>query len=346
MKRLSVIVPIYNIEPYVERCIRSLEVQNIPKIEYELICINDGSRDNSREIILKLQKEFDNIILIDQENQGVSVARNNGIDRAAGKYLMMVDADDYISPNVLKERLDVCEKHDLDVGICGYIILNETSKEEYRYDPGYDQENVLTGIDFFNRHERGRSEIRDPHRSWAIFLKTSFLNSHGLKYLPGVPYLEDGELMARITCLANKVSVLNGPIYLRTTITGSATQSRLFYSDKARTGFLKSANNLLQFKLNYCRNEEQKVFMNQSIVHFTILFLTSMEGFKYLKKYSQLFEVLKKGPLNRLETEGCSTFYQKMGRYYNFSIHSFYFNWMLFRFRRSLANKLGKLFSF
>ena len=79
MKRLSIIIPMYNVASYVERCIRSLENQDIPKEDYELICINDGSPDNCKEIIVRLQKEFSNIILIDQENQGVSRARNNGV---------------------------------------------------------------------------------------------------------------------------------------------------------------------------------------------------------------------------------------------------------------------------
>ena len=79
--QLSIIIPMYNVAPYVERCIRSLEDQDIPRNEYELICINDGSPDNCREIVEQLQLEFSNIVLINQINQGVSVARNNGIDK-------------------------------------------------------------------------------------------------------------------------------------------------------------------------------------------------------------------------------------------------------------------------
>lgn len=334
----------YNVAPFVERCMRSLEDQDIAKDDYEIICVNDGSTDNCREVLIRLQKELYNIILIDQENMGVSVARNNGIERARGNYIMMVDADDYLEPNVLSKRLDIMEKYDLDVGRCGYTILNDSFKKEYCYDLLYDPKNVLTGIDYENKYEQGKSEIRDPHRSVAIFLKTSFLNSNNLRYLAGVPYLEDGEFMARVSCLAKRVIFINGPIYLRTTISGSATQSKLYYSAKARNGFLKAANNLLQFKQNYCGNEEQKVFMNQSIIHFTIMYLISQGNFNYLKHYSKLHNSLKKGPLRKLATEGCSNFYRKMGKSYNFSIYSFYLYWMLSLFRKSFKIRAKKIF--
>ena len=97
--KLSIIVPAYKVEAYIEKCIRSLEDQDLPKDEYEIIVINDGSPDRCREIVEELQKEFSNIILINQENQGVSMARNNGIANAQGKYIMPIDPDDYVLPN-------------------------------------------------------------------------------------------------------------------------------------------------------------------------------------------------------------------------------------------------------
>uniref|UniRef100_UPI0030DB473E glycosyltransferase family 2 protein n=1 Tax=uncultured Imperialibacter sp. TaxID=1672639 RepID=UPI0030DB473E len=97
--KLSIIVPVYNVEEYLERCVRSLEDQDIPRSDYEIIVVNDGSPDNSKEVVERLQRELSNIILINQENQGVSMARNAGIDRASGEYLVVVDPDDYVAPN-------------------------------------------------------------------------------------------------------------------------------------------------------------------------------------------------------------------------------------------------------
>ena len=96
---LSIIVPAYKVEGYIERCIRSLEDQDLSKEQYEIIITNDGSPDRCKEIVESLQDEFPNIILINQENQGVSMARNNAMAIAKGKYILPIDPDDYVVPN-------------------------------------------------------------------------------------------------------------------------------------------------------------------------------------------------------------------------------------------------------
>lgn len=347
MKRLSILIPMYNVEPYVERCLRSLEDQDIPGSDYEIICINDGSPDDSRGVVKRLQEEFDNIVLIDQENQGVSVARNNGMERAAGKYLLMVDPDDYLLPGVLKTRLDIMDRHELEVGLAGYIILDEAMEEEYRYAPSFDTEEVLTGIDLIYRlrEEDQEDYERDPHRSVAFFFKTDFLKSNNLRYLTEVPFLEDGELMARVMCLAGRTLVLNDPIYMRTTRPGSATHSRLYYSDRGREGFMKAAYNLYYFNRDFCEKEDQKAFINEFIVHFTMISIASIELSKYVRQYSKLHRTLKKGPLKKLDTRGVHPWYRKMGKYYNRSIHCFYLNWFIYRMRKSLGWRMKRMVS-
>lgn len=344
MKRLSVIIPMYNVEPHVERCLRSLEDQDIPRDEYEIICINDGSPDNCRQVVERLQNEYDNIILINQENQGVSMARNNGMDRASGKYLSMVDPDDYMQSKVLKERLDVMDQYNLEVGLTGYTILNTKFEEEYRFDPYHETSDILTGIELLNRHRRKQTEVveRDPHRSWAVFYRRSFIESNKIRYLAGVPYLEDGELMARIMCLAKRVTFINGPVYMRTTRPGSATHSRLFNSKRGRDGFIKAALHLHQFKQDYCRSKEQEVFINENIVHFTILPLISLEGLDYFRYYSELRASLKRGPLKRLDTLGIRSWYRKLARYYNCSMHCLYLYWLTYRMRESIKWRLKR----
>ncbi len=344
MKRLSIIVPIYNVEPYVERCLRSLEDQDIPKSDYEIICVNDGSPDQSREVVMRLQKEFYNIVLIDQENQGVSMARNNGIDIARGKYLLMVDPDDYVKANSFKNKLDVLDEYNLDIGFTGFTILDQALEVEYCYDPISKKNKVCTGIYYKNIQMKGRYPIHDPHRLWAVFIRTSFMNSNNLRYLADVPYLEDGELLVRVTCLAKSVLFLNDPFYLRTTRLGSATHSRLSHTEKGRNGFLKAAHNLLEFKNNVCKNEDQKAFMNQPIVHFIIRFITCHGKFFYFKHYSKIYESLKKGPLNKLETNGCYDLYLKMANCYNFSIHCFYILWLFGIFRKAINIRLKRFF--
>lgn len=340
MIRLSIIIPMYNVAPYVERCIRSLEDQDIPKEDYELICINDGSPDNCREIVEKLQMEFPNIELINQENQGVSMARNNGIKHARGEYLLFIDPDDFVRPNSLENPLSFLSNNRIEVGLTGYIILDEQMNEEYSFEIDYNINKSLSGISFFNNYLRGHTEIRDPDRSWAIFFKRSFMLQNGLTYLPNVPYLEDGELMYRVYCLAQKVIFIKDPFYLRTTRPGSATHSNLFHTEKARQGFLKSANNLLNFKIEQCITYEQKTFMNQPIIKFTVLSINSYSGLSYLKKYRLLKKSLKNGPLKKLETKGSSKHYRILGKAYNISLHTFYLQWFIFRLKNYMLRKV------
>ena len=100
MIRLSFIVPFYNVEPYIEECVRSLYAQDIPQEEYEVICVDDCSPDGSRAIVERLQKEYPTLrLLIHTENKRQGGARNTGMRESNGKYVWFVDADDYIQPN-------------------------------------------------------------------------------------------------------------------------------------------------------------------------------------------------------------------------------------------------------
>lgn len=98
---LSIIVPVYNIENYITRCIESLLNQEFSPNEYEIILINDGSTDNSGQICQHYTILYNNIILINQINQGVSAARNLGLEMARGKFICFVDGDDYLISNGL-----------------------------------------------------------------------------------------------------------------------------------------------------------------------------------------------------------------------------------------------------
>lgn len=123
---LSVILPIYNAEKYLDRCIRSIMSINIANIE--ILLINDGSEDNSIGICKKLSEEDSRIKLFNNENLGVSAARNFGIKRASGRYIMFVDSDDYIEGEKVLTLLKRIEE-DTDVLLFGYIRENQVSQQ-------------------------------------------------------------------------------------------------------------------------------------------------------------------------------------------------------------------------
>ena len=169
MMRLSIIIPVYNVAEYIEKCVYSLLQQDIPTEEFEIIIINDGSPDNSREVVMNLMKTVNNIVFIDQENRGVSMARNAGIAKAKGEFILPVDPDDYILPNTLKINLEHAEKNNLDVLYLSFEILNAAGKPVWHTDYAIQEKQVYPGVDgYFAARGKG---IRDPDRSWAILYR-------------------------------------------------------------------------------------------------------------------------------------------------------------------------------
>ena len=118
MNKISVIVPIYNVEQYVERCLNSI-IENTYK-NLEIICINDGSTDNSLKILEKIAENEQRIKIIDKINGGVSSARNIGLDVATGDYIAFVDSDDWVHNRYFEILLDFAIKEEADIVACDY----------------------------------------------------------------------------------------------------------------------------------------------------------------------------------------------------------------------------------
>ena len=146
---LSIIIPIYNLELYIEKCLKSILNQDLPVNQYEIIVINDGSTDNSASIVSRLIKNNSNIKLINKTNGGVSSARNVGIQEAKGEYITFLDGDDYFVPNILSSILNYVKKDDLQIGLFG--IRGEDSKIENFY---LKSTSIITGIDLYLNHRK------------------------------------------------------------------------------------------------------------------------------------------------------------------------------------------------
>jgi glycosyltransferase involved in cell wall biosynthesis len=317
MKRLSIIIPMYNVEYYVERCLRSLEDQDIDRDDYEIICINDGSPDNCSRVVRNLQEEFGNIHLLEQENQGVSRARNNGIEFACGRYLLFIDPDDYVDSNSLSGILKTAEEKEAQVLFLGFTILTQEGTIRNKIFNELATDIIYQGTEvYFVSRGDGRT---DPDRMWAILFQTDFMNKNNLRYLAEVPYLEDGEFIARILCLAERCAFYGHSFYQRTTRSGSATNSKLFNSDNATMGFLLAASNLRAFQKGSDLNEKQRVFLNQPIVKFTLLAVNSSISRRINGKLKKTFRRLDQLSLGGVEVKGCDWEYRICGTAYNWS---------------------------
>ena len=164
---LSIVVPIYNSEKYLEECLLSLFKQDIALESYEVIAVDNGSRDSSAAIIDRLQIEYPNLRKVTLEiNQLPSGARNAGMDVAQGKYLMFVDSDDYLHPNVLRSLIAFIEKDNLDFVHFNVDCLSGGQITHYSTSPTTP---IMTGVELYHqdikpRHQRGQpfAERRDP----------------------------------------------------------------------------------------------------------------------------------------------------------------------------------------
>lgn len=125
---LSIIVPGQNVEAYIGKCLDSLLDQDISSSDYEIIIVNDGSTDRTKEIVEGYVSSHSNVILINQQNKGLSGARNSGVNVARGLYVMYIDSDDYIEKNVLGGLLAQAERDNLDVLRYNYRNVNEDYK--------------------------------------------------------------------------------------------------------------------------------------------------------------------------------------------------------------------------
>lgn len=198
----SIIVPVFNVERYIERCITSIETQDLDSGSYEVIAVNDGSTDNSLKILIELSNTYSNLRIISQENKGLSEARNTGMRSAKGDYIMFVDSDDWIQENCLNRIITVCEEDNLDLlRICAANVINGVAKRRFSLP---NREGIITG----------RSVIGRGYFACAPFTiyKRSFLEEYNLSFYPGI-FHEDNEFTPRVYYYAQRVEEIDDIIY-------------------------------------------------------------------------------------------------------------------------------------
>ena len=200
---LSIVVPVYNVEPYLTKCIDSLLQQDIPPTEYEIILVDDGSTDDSGDLCDEYAVNYGNIRVIHQPNGGLSAARNAGVAAAEGKYIQFVDSDDYLNANILAGIIGQMERQSLDILRINYQNVNEKGQvfEPNKYSkPFVDySEEVCDGLTFLNE--------RLGFACYAIqfVVKASLLHQEGNAFKEGIFY-EDMEWAPRILLQAKRIA--------------------------------------------------------------------------------------------------------------------------------------------
>lgn len=219
--KLSIIVPIYGVEQYLRKCVDSLLEQDIPASKYEIILVDDGGHDRCPQICDEYAAAHKNIRVVHRENGGLSAARNSGIEVAQGEYVMFVDSDDYIEPNVLKELLAQVGCDNLDVLRFRLQYVNPQYEvyNPYKSDPfkGNDYSDMPTdGVSFLN------SRMSTACYAWVFVLKRELLD--GCIFTPGI-YFEDTDWTPRMLCKAKRVASTNTVVYNYLQREGSITNA-------------------------------------------------------------------------------------------------------------------------
>lgn len=146
--KFSLIIAIYNVEKYLDDCLISVCNQNLSSNEYEIICVNDGSTDQSLKIIEKYQASSTNIKIINQKNKGVSSARNAGLKAAMGEYIWFIDGDDMIAPNCLKQLYEILLKNNLNILCFIYLTIDEAYTYKQLAAPIYMDDKLIDAVEY------------------------------------------------------------------------------------------------------------------------------------------------------------------------------------------------------
>ena len=202
--KISIIIPVYNVERYIARCIESCLQQDLPETEYEIIIVNDGTRDNSMEIVQRYAQSHTNMIIIEQSNKGLSEARNAGLKKAAGEYVWFVDSDDWIEKNSLKAITDRMQKQQLDALHISVIDVKNNQKS-LRFDFSKFEDSVWKGKDILSRFQF------QPPAQFTIY-RRNFLQLYHLSFYPNI-YHEDVEFTPRAYFYAERVGYYSTPVY-------------------------------------------------------------------------------------------------------------------------------------
>lgn len=255
--KVSVIIPVYNTAAYVRQAVESICFQTLKEIE--IIIINDGSTDGSREIIQQLQSEEPRIQLYEQENRGQSVARNVGMEHATGRYTYFMDSDDLLQAEALERCYSKCEAQKLNLVLFDAQILDEEQtamridNSHYNRRQCINESEVYTGIEIMQKQLHDRCYTPSPCLN---FIRTAYAQQAGLRFYPGIIH-EDQLFCARLYLQVDRVMYICLPLFKRRFRSNSTMTSRFAWRNME--GYLTVTRELLRLAI------DQSVAVRQTI---------------------------------------------------------------------------------
>lgn len=311
MPKISIIVPVYNTEKYLEKCLNSLVNQTFEDIE--IIVVNDGSSDNSSKIIHKFADEYpDKVKAFDKPNGGVSSTRNFGLSKATGEYIGFIDSDDYIEKNMFEQLYSKATEGNFDVTICGFLFVyeNNSNSEELNMpikNDILDKSKIKESMNYFY-----------PVLCDKIIKRELIYNEDNsyLQFVDGVWY-EDMQWLIKLYPKINSIGVVNEPLYNYLQREKSITYT---YNDKLYD-IINNMDNVIQYYKQSNLYDEYKEELEYLYARYS--FATFMKrltkakdkkiyntGYKYaVKKVNAAFPEYKKNKY--LKQNGLKGYYIK-----------------------------------
>ena len=297
MVKISLIIPVYNVEKYLEKCLNSCVDQDIPIDEYEIIIVNDGTKDNSLNIANEFKQKYQNIKVYSQNNHGLSAARNKGLSLAKGEYVWFIDSDDWIEINCLKRITNKCFDEKLDalaIRSANIINGNPVIKHEFKNLSISQGRDAMLDVEF---------NVCAP---FTIY-RRKFLIENSLNFYFGI-FHEDSEFSPRAYYFADRISRINDLFYF---VNYNPTSITRTINPKKSYDLIKVCNSLSEFskiilpKYKYKFNNLISMYLNNSLYNSYYMTKKDIEVLNVnISKNRHLFRHLINSSVTKYRLEG------------------------------------------
>lgn len=306
--KISIIMPVYNVENYLKQCLESVINQTITEIE--IICVNDGSTDGSLKILEQFAQKDDRIQIINKKNGGIASARNKAFNYVTGEYIGFLDSDDWIEPNMYEKLYENAKKHDSDMVMCSAHLFDELNQKLLYNLPYFTLESFDESFDdtVFNHQATGNFLFKINVTPWNKLYKASFLKENNIKFYEGLDF-EDNPFFYESYLKAKKVSLLRDYLY--------------FYRINRQDSFI-SAGNKRFFDIVPIQNLNEKIIRENCPEYLD--FFQNIKISEFISRYNQVEEEYKqefleiiKEDLSKMDSDD----YNTLNETYKIIFHNF-----------------------
>lgn len=313
--RLSILIPMYNAKNYIGNCLESILNQNIPEDEYEIIIMDDGSSDESVEIVSNLAKNHECIKLHKEPNSGAYTTRNKLLKLARGNYIYNLDADDYVVHNCFKELLESAEKNQLDIIGFDTIETSLLDKKDLEQEIDSDESNISSGETFIEEYPHLRYEI------WWYFIRREFILEHNMSFNKN-EYNADVIFTLESLLKANRVSYIEASLHRYVQTQDSLMRSKNFETISKRIGYIQMMIGNTSRLINGLDKESHSSTLINNISHrrdvFTFFNILDMFrnpfGLKHIKNKIEEFKLVNAYPIKDFNRRRYNTFQYRILR--------------------------------